>query len=207
MTDDVDVMFAGHVHHYERDYPIYQGQVESTSYVDPTATVHFLVGGAGNDEMDDDHRRLSPEEEEQQEEGGGGDPSTFPFPAAAYSEASPAPPSAADWVDPSREVVHRDNARIYVKKDHNNKNKKKSSHGIMQNDKKRPDLFDQSATDTAGDGNNDDQGWIAFEDYGFYGASVVKVHNDTHMHFRYVRTTSGEVADEVWIVKNQHRQR
>lgn len=187
----VDVMFAGHVHHYERDYPIYQGQVESTSYVDPTATVHFLVGGAGNDEMDDDQRRLVTAPEEGEEEFGSEDSSSS-FPAAAYSAGSPPPSSAVEWVDPSREVVHRDNARIYV-----NKNKKNE----------KPDLFDQSATAKKEGADNDDNGWIAFEDYGFYGASVVKVHNDTHMHFRYVRTTSGEVADEVWIVKNQHRQR
>ena len=108
---EVDVMFTGHVHHYERDYPVYQGSRarvthrwkrssfglevfcrletpgllqcvtkrtypalassrthlpsfnhpcpyftgvrESTSYVDPRATVHIMLGGAGNDEMDD----------------------------------------------------------------------------------------------------------------------------------------------------------
>ena len=54
---EVDAMFTGHVHSYERDYPVYQGQLESTSYVDPRATVHLLVGGAGNDEQRDSKRR------------------------------------------------------------------------------------------------------------------------------------------------------
>ena len=48
----VDALFTGHVHSYERDYPVWGGQLESTSYVDPRATVHIMVGGAGNDEMD-----------------------------------------------------------------------------------------------------------------------------------------------------------
>lgn len=46
----VDVYFAGHVHSYERDYPVYQG-VPETSYENPLATTHLLIGGAGNDEM------------------------------------------------------------------------------------------------------------------------------------------------------------
>lgn len=46
----VDIYFAGHVHSYERDYPVYQG-IPETSYNNPAATTHILVGGAGNDEM------------------------------------------------------------------------------------------------------------------------------------------------------------
>lgn len=30
----------------------------------------------------------------------------------------------------------------------------------------------------------------------------VHIHNDTHMHFEYVRTTAQEVMDEVWIIKD-----
>lgn len=48
----VDVYFAGHVHSYERDYPVYQGNVQ-TDYNNPRATTHLLIGGAGNDEMHD----------------------------------------------------------------------------------------------------------------------------------------------------------
>jgi len=31
-----------------------------------------------------------------------------------------------------------------------------------------------------------------------------QVYNATHMHFNYVRTSSSEVFDDVWIVKNSH---
>jgi acid phosphatase type 7 len=48
----VDVYFSGHVHSYERDYPVYKGVPES-DYVDAVATTHLLIGGAGNDEMKD----------------------------------------------------------------------------------------------------------------------------------------------------------
>jgi hypothetical protein len=46
----VDVYFSGHVHSYERDYPVYQSEVE-TSYDNPRATTYVMIGGAGNDEM------------------------------------------------------------------------------------------------------------------------------------------------------------
>jgi len=46
----VDVYFSGHVHQYERNWPVYNGVPES-DYVDAIATTHLLVGGAGNDEM------------------------------------------------------------------------------------------------------------------------------------------------------------
>ena len=46
----VDVYFSGHIHSYERDYPVYQGVVEKT-YNNPRATTYVMVGGAGCDEM------------------------------------------------------------------------------------------------------------------------------------------------------------
>lgn len=46
----VDMYFAGHVHHYERDYPTYRN-VSETSYNNPRATSYVQVGGPGNDEM------------------------------------------------------------------------------------------------------------------------------------------------------------
>lgn len=52
----VDVFFTGHEHSYERDYPVYKGVTESTgatAYVNPRATTHLMIGGAGNDEMSD----------------------------------------------------------------------------------------------------------------------------------------------------------
>jgi hypothetical protein len=52
------------------------GVRESTSYVDPRATVHIMLGGAGNDEMDDaqavnpnNKKKKSNQEEHPQEEG------------------------------------------------------------------------------------------------------------------------------------------
>lgn len=44
----VDLYLAGHLHNYERSYPVYNGSVVSTSYVKPNATVHVVVGMAGN---------------------------------------------------------------------------------------------------------------------------------------------------------------
>jgi hypothetical protein len=46
----VDVYFCGHIHSYERDYPVYREEVEKT-YVNPKATTYIMIGGAGNDEM------------------------------------------------------------------------------------------------------------------------------------------------------------
>ena len=46
----VDIYFSGHVHSYERDYPVYQG-IPEFSYDNPRATTYIMVGGAGNDEM------------------------------------------------------------------------------------------------------------------------------------------------------------
>ena len=41
---------AGHKHSYLRTYPVYNNSV-SKSYDNPAHTVHFIVGGAGCDEM------------------------------------------------------------------------------------------------------------------------------------------------------------
>lgn len=46
----VDIYFSGHVHSYERDYPVYRETVEK-SYENPNATTYLMIGGAGNDEM------------------------------------------------------------------------------------------------------------------------------------------------------------
>ncbi len=48
----VDIYFSGHVHSYERDYPVYKGVTEPT-YNNPRATTYVMIGGAGNDEMHD----------------------------------------------------------------------------------------------------------------------------------------------------------
>ena len=44
----MDVYFSGHVHAYERQYPVYKGVPTQTNYVDPQATVHIISGAAGN---------------------------------------------------------------------------------------------------------------------------------------------------------------
>lgn len=55
LTYKVDVYFAGHVHWYERNYPVYDSVVpstdEATAYVNPEYTTYIMAGGAGNDEM------------------------------------------------------------------------------------------------------------------------------------------------------------
>jgi len=46
----VDVYFSGHVHWYERNYPVYNSTVEKT-YENPRAPTYMMIGGAGNDEI------------------------------------------------------------------------------------------------------------------------------------------------------------
>lgn len=47
----VDVYFSGHVHSYERDYPVYQSVNDPAGYNNPKATTYLMIGGSGNDEM------------------------------------------------------------------------------------------------------------------------------------------------------------
>jgi len=44
----VNVYFTGHVHLYERQWPVYQDQVVSFDYNSPNSTVHIVSGAAGN---------------------------------------------------------------------------------------------------------------------------------------------------------------
>jgi len=44
----VDLFFVGHVHSYERTFPVYQNHVNSTSYVNPQGLVEVVIGCAGN---------------------------------------------------------------------------------------------------------------------------------------------------------------
>lgn len=44
----VDAFVSGHVHDYERSYPVSNGQICSTSYNEPACTVHVVNGAAGN---------------------------------------------------------------------------------------------------------------------------------------------------------------
>ena len=43
----VDIIFSGHVHHYERHYPIYNNSFES-SYINPTYPIYITSGAAGS---------------------------------------------------------------------------------------------------------------------------------------------------------------
>eukprot|EP01116_Phalansterium_solitarium_P023525 TRINITY_DN8280_c0_g1_i2.p1 TRINITY_DN8280_c0_g1~~TRINITY_DN8280_c0_g1_i2.p1 ORF type:complete len:430 (+),score=114.27 TRINITY_DN8280_c0_g1_i2:166-1455(+) len=43
----VDLYVCGHVHSYERSYPVYKDKVVSTDYTNPQALVQLVAGGAG----------------------------------------------------------------------------------------------------------------------------------------------------------------
>eukprot|EP01004_Peranema_trichophorum_P002631 NODE_1675_length_1850_cov_43.215981_g1420_i0.p1 GENE.NODE_1675_length_1850_cov_43.215981_g1420_i0~~NODE_1675_length_1850_cov_43.215981_g1420_i0.p1 ORF type:complete len:585 (-),score=122.44 NODE_1675_length_1850_cov_43.215981_g1420_i0:95-1801(-) len=47
---EVDIVFTGHVHSYERTFPVYNGSY-TKSYVNPGKTAYVVIGCAGNDEM------------------------------------------------------------------------------------------------------------------------------------------------------------
>ncbi len=51
----VDVYFSGHIHSYERTWPVYQGIPEPT-YQNPRATTYIMLGGSGNDEMNGENQ-------------------------------------------------------------------------------------------------------------------------------------------------------
>eukprot|EP01102_Stenamoeba_stenopodia_P015769 TRINITY_DN5425_c0_g1_i1.p1 TRINITY_DN5425_c0_g1~~TRINITY_DN5425_c0_g1_i1.p1 ORF type:complete len:512 (+),score=90.16 TRINITY_DN5425_c0_g1_i1:56-1591(+) len=44
---NIDLFIAGHEHSYERTYPVYNFEVNSTSYHNPTGPVHIMVGTGG----------------------------------------------------------------------------------------------------------------------------------------------------------------
>lgn len=46
----VDVYLTGHVHNYERTFPVFNGTAKQRSYDNPKATVHVVIGSAGDDE-------------------------------------------------------------------------------------------------------------------------------------------------------------
>lgn len=54
---NVDVYFSGHIHSYERTYPVYKNTVQyytNNVYQNPNYTTYIMIGGAGNDEMNQD---------------------------------------------------------------------------------------------------------------------------------------------------------
>lgn len=46
----VDLFLAGHLHNYERTWPVFNGEVTAQSYTDPKAPVHLVIGMAGDNE-------------------------------------------------------------------------------------------------------------------------------------------------------------
>jgi len=46
-TYGVDLYIDGHVHSYERNWPVYKSAVEQKNYNNPKATVHVTIGNAG----------------------------------------------------------------------------------------------------------------------------------------------------------------
>merc|ERR1712183_565997 len=46
----VDVYLTGHLHNYERTWPVYNGTIEQQTYDKPKSTVHVVIGSAGDDE-------------------------------------------------------------------------------------------------------------------------------------------------------------
>lgn len=62
----VDIYFSGHIHSYERTFPVYRGIVQNYNkcnlrgniktniYEKPNYTTYIMIGGAGNDEMKQD---------------------------------------------------------------------------------------------------------------------------------------------------------
>jgi hypothetical protein len=63
----VDVYFAGHRHYYSRNYPVYDGIVDTNQYDYPKATSYITAGGSGNDEMTDIQRKLAQEVDDSRE--------------------------------------------------------------------------------------------------------------------------------------------
>ncbi|GMI32137.1 hypothetical protein TrRE_jg4112 [Triparma retinervis] len=54
----VDVFFTGHVHSYERDWPVLNSTTVVKSYSNPGIPTHVMIGGPGNDEMTGAQRRM-----------------------------------------------------------------------------------------------------------------------------------------------------
>eukprot|EP01061_Rhynchopus_euleeides_P019815 TRINITY_DN32514_c0_g1_i1.p1 TRINITY_DN32514_c0_g1~~TRINITY_DN32514_c0_g1_i1.p1 ORF type:complete len:568 (+),score=165.01 TRINITY_DN32514_c0_g1_i1:108-1706(+) len=48
LANGVDLVLAGHTHHYERTYPVVRGKTMSTSYTNPRGIVHIQSGIAGS---------------------------------------------------------------------------------------------------------------------------------------------------------------
>jgi len=49
----VNLVITGHVHSYERTYPVYNNQLIQDNYESPNGSVYILQGGSGNREGND----------------------------------------------------------------------------------------------------------------------------------------------------------
>lgn len=78
----VDMYLYGHVHNYQRLFPVYNSIVDPAGYNNPKATTMVLVGSPGNDEMDPAQRKRVLQQELERD--------------AASSEEKPADPSPKD---------------------------------------------------------------------------------------------------------------
>ncbi|GAB1598198.1 probable purple acid phosphatase 20 [Argonauta hians] len=54
VEQNVDVYVSGHVHHYERSYPVANNVVTSRNYHNPKAPIHLINGAGGNPEPNDE---------------------------------------------------------------------------------------------------------------------------------------------------------
>jgi hypothetical protein len=132
-------------------------------------------------------------------------------------DAAPAGAAATGWVDPSKAVVARSNAALY---------KEVAGAGwlaVQDNG-----YFGAGLVEVLGGGGaffsyrwnrrcskaptHKTQNTVAHaassasrtqNTFSTRSSGRPQVHNATHLHFSYVRTTSGEVFDEVWVVKNK----
>lgn len=63
----VDIYFSGHIHSYERTWPIYANKFETFSstnfYNNPSFTTYLMIGGSGNDEMKEAENKIDLEAE------------------------------------------------------------------------------------------------------------------------------------------------
>jgi hypothetical protein len=174
----VDLMLVAHVHDYERMWPTFNGTLENAenpTYVNPRATTHILVGGAGNDEMDkpgpgpkpivDDDNNNNEEEEV--------DKGKQHFTRLTQAEKFA--------LNPAEQLTAEYDKANYIK---------------SSSSSKQTDVEEDVGIQTD---------FVAFTDTtGAYGISVINIMNSTHLHFEYIRTSTGEVHDEIWLVKDNH---
>eukprot|EP00009_Paramoeba_aestuarina_P007932 CAMPEP_0201521460 /NCGR_PEP_ID=MMETSP0161_2-20130828/14432_1 /ASSEMBLY_ACC=CAM_ASM_000251 /TAXON_ID=180227 /ORGANISM="Neoparamoeba aestuarina, Strain SoJaBio B1-5/56/2" /LENGTH=459 /DNA_ID=CAMNT_0047920099 /DNA_START=85 /DNA_END=1461 /DNA_ORIENTATION=- len=58
---NVDVYFSGHVHHYSRNWPVYNNEVTQKSYENPKVTTYIVHGSPGNIEGNEGIKETIPD--------------------------------------------------------------------------------------------------------------------------------------------------